>query len=251
MRLLPLLLVLLTVGCATTKTPTEAPPTQANLYEKFYRATIKTPPARSGMPPRIYRGQDQEADYRHLLEDGYDILGYSSFVAGDVAPEQALDQARKLNADIVLVYTQHTNIKPLKMAGKPKPASSSPSQDDPNGGSLITPQTPEYEYFASYWTRLPPPILGLHVKEPAANEPQAGLPVIAVIKNSPAAEAEIQAGDTLLRIGDTDMHDVQALTQATRRYAGQQVEVVFAHETDTRRKTVVLNTRSDQDATKP
>ncbi|GBG14177.1 uncharacterized protein NMK_1741 [Novimethylophilus kurashikiensis] len=245
MRLLPLLLVLLTVGCATTKTPMEAPPAQANLYAKFYRAYVKTPPNRTGMPPRIYRGQDQESDYRRLLEDGYDILGYSSFVGGDVPSDQALEQAKTLNADIVLVYSQHANIKPVGLPSKPKSKSAPTSEDDGRNGRLITAQAPQYEYFASYWTRLPPPILGLHVKEPAANEAVAGLPVVAVIKNSPAAEAEIQAGDTLLRIGDTDMRNVDALTRATRRYAGQQVEVVFAHEADTRHKTIVLNTKSD------
>jgi hypothetical protein len=41
------------------------------------------------------------------------------------------------------------------------------------------------------------------------------------------------------------MRNVETLTRATQRYAGQQVEVVFAHEADTRHKTVVLNAKND------
>lgn len=243
MRPLPLLLVLLIVGCATTKTPTEAPPAQANLFEQFYKPYAMSPQTRSGMPPRIYRGQDQETDYRRLLEDGYDILGYSSFVAGDVPPEQALAQADKLHADLVLVYTRRsTSVTPLSLPNRAKPQQEQSPKEGAPSGRLLTPQSPQYEYFASYWTQLPPPVLGLHVKTPA--EDAAGLAVVAVIKNSPAAEAQIKAGDTLLRIGDTDIRNVQALTQATQRYAGQSVEIVYAHEAETLRKTVVLNAKS-------
>lgn len=242
MRLMLLLFALLVTGCATTKTPTEAPPAQAaNPFGQFYKPYAQSPSTRSGMPARIYRGQDQETDYRRLLEDGYDILGYSSFVAGDVPPEQALEQARKLDADIVLVYTRRTGMVPLMSKNKPSPEGQ--SKEGQQTGRLLTPQAPQYEYFASYWTRLPPPVLGLHVKNPVKDA--NGLSVVAVIKNSPAAQADIQAGDMLLRIGDTDIRNVEALTQATQRYAGQQVEIVFAHDAETLRKTVVLNARNN------
>jgi len=242
MRLMLLLLILLTAGCATNKAPKEAPPAQAsNPYEQFYKGYAESPATRSGMPPRIYRGQDQEADYRRLLEDGYDILGYSSFVGGDVPPEQALGQAAKLNADVVLVYTHRSGMTPLvSNKSRPKPEATPQEGRD---GRLVTPQASQYEYFASYWTRLPPPVLGLHVRTP--QQDATGLAVVAVIKNSPAAEAEIKAGDTLLRIGDTEMLSVEALTKATQRYAGQSVEIVFAHEAETLRKTVMLNTKNN------
>lgn len=242
MRLTLLFFVLLSTGCATTKAPSEAPPTLANPYEKFYKASAKSPSVKTGLPPRIYRGQDQVSDYRHLLEDGYDILGYSSFVAGDVPPEQALEQAAKINADLVLVYTRRSGTKPLELPNKSRPqAQTNETDKDRPAGRLITPQAPEYEYFASYWTQLPPPVLGLHVQEPDKDKVEDGLPVVAVIKDSPAADADIKAGDVLLRIGNTDMRDVAALTQATERYAGQSVEIVFSHETATMHKTVLLN----------
>lgn len=247
MRLTLLFLVLLSTGCATTKPPPEAPPTLANPYEKFYTAHAKAPSMKTSLPPRIYRGQDPVSDYRHLLEDGYDILGYSSFVAGDIPPDQALAQAGKINADLVLVYTRRSGATPLELPNKPSPPqmqSDQPDKDKPTG-RLVTPQAPEYEYFASYWTQLPPPVLGLHVQEPEKknNTTEDGLPVVAVIKDSPAAAADIKAGDVLLRIGDTDMLNVAALMQATQRYAGQSVEIVFVHETETMRRTVLLNTQ--------
>lgn len=251
MRLFPLLLsVLLFAACATTKMPLEvAPADQANLFEKSYVERAKPPARRPSAPTRIYRGQDQEADYQRLLEDGYDILGYSSFEAGDVAPDQALQQAVKVNADLVLVYSKRNGRVPLSVqmeAAKARAQSADKAKDAPPSGKVLTPQASHYEYFASYWTKLAPPALGLHVQASDKNAvPGSGLPVLAVIKGSPAAVAEIKAGDSLLRIGDTDMLSVDALFTATSRYAGQPVEIVYARGTETLSRTVVLNAKSN------
>jgi hypothetical protein len=251
MRLLPLLLsTLLITACATAKkAPEAAPATQANYFESSYKESAKPPARKPSAPARIYRGTDKEADHQRLLEDGYDILGYSSFEAGDVAPELALVQATKVNADLVLVYSQRNGRVPMSVqleAAKAQARSADKSKDAPPSGRVIAPQASHYEYFASYWTKLAPPVLGLHVQAP--NKDAAldnGLPVLAVIKGSPAAAAEIRAGDSLLRIGDTDIRSVDALMQATSRYAGQSVEIVYVRETETLSRTVVLNAKSN------
>jgi hypothetical protein len=255
MRLLPLLLsTLLFTACATAKkAPEAAPATQANYFESSYKESAKPPSRKPSAPARIYRGTDKEADHQRLLEDGYDILGYSSFEAGDVAPDQALVQAAKVNADLVLVYSKRNGRVPMsvqleaaKAQAKSADKSSDKAKDAPPSGRVIAPQASHFEYFASYWTKLAPPVLGLHVQAP--NKDAAldnGLPVLAVIKGSPAAAAEIRAGDSLMRIGDTDIRSVDTLMQATSRYAGQSVEIVYVRETETLSRTVVLNAKSN------
>ena len=247
-----LLSILLLAGCATTsKPPVVAPPDQANLYGKSYVERAKPPATKPSAPPRIYRGEYLDTDYQKLLEAGYDILGYSSFEAGDVPPEQALEQAAKVNADLVMVYSRRNGRVPMSVrmdAAKTRAKSEDQGNNAPQSGRLVEPQSQSsrYEYFASYWTKLAPPILGLHVQVPGEGaKPSTGLPVLAVIKDSPAAAAEIRAGDTLLRIGDAEMRSVDALLQATLRYAGQPVEIVFARAAETLHRTVVLNAKTD------
>jgi hypothetical protein len=251
MRLFSLLLsILLLAGCATPKKlPEAAPADQANLFEQSYKENAKPPARKPSEPTRIYRGTDKAADYQRLLESGYDILGYSSFEAGDVPPDQALQQAARVNADLVLVYSKRNGRVPLSVqmeTAKAQAKSADQAGDAPPSGRVLTPQASHYEYFASYWTRLAPPVLGLHVQAPGEGaDPGNGLPVLAVIKDSPAAAAGIRAGDSLLRIGDTEMRSIDALMQATGRYAGQPVDIVYARETETLTSTVVLNAKTD------
>lgn len=243
----PNMLFILLLSCAllgvscTSKAPIPAPPAQANLYQKFYTQRMVPPAAQPAAAPRAYRGQDQETDNRHLLEDGYDLLGYSAFDAGDVPPEQLLEQAANVHADLVLVYTKRNGTVTHNVQKSAPGTSGQDADQDAPSGRLITPQSPHYEYIASYWAKLPTPVLGLHVQDPGKNAMPGGLPVVAVVKDSPAAAAEIQAGDLLLRIGDTEMLNADTLRQATQRYAGQSVEIVFARATETISRTVVLN----------
>ncbi len=257
----PLLLVLLLCAGCASKAPTQAPPAQAqaqdqaqtqaqtktNPFQQYYVQRLMPSANKPGTAPRIYRGQDQGVDNRHLLEDGYDLIGHSAFEAGDVPPEQALAQAEKIHADIVMVYTKRTGTVTLNIEKKaPPPADAETNQKTaPSEGRLLKPQTPHYEYIASYWSRLPPPVLGLHVQDTGKHALPGGIPIVAVVKDSPAAAAEIQAGDLLLRLGETEISDADTLQQATRRYAGKEVEIVFAREAQTLHKKIVLNSWGD------
>lgn len=245
MRLILLLVILLTAACAS-KAPMEAPPAQAdaeqtNPYEKYYTQLLPTP---AHTPePQVFRGQDRDADRQKLLEDGYDLLGYSAFEAGDVPPQMLTEQAAKVHADLVLVYTRRNGTLTTTLPKEARPDTDGEPKAAP--GRLVRPRVAQYEYVASYWTKLPPPVLGLHVQNPGKEVPRGGLPVVAVIKDSPAASAEIRPGDFLKRIGDTELGNVDTLKQATRRYAGKEVEIVFERASETLSRTVVLNRASD------
>lgn len=252
MRLILLFFLILGAGCAA-KQPRPAPPSQAqaqaqpeaqnqaqtNEFQKFYTQRLASPAVKPDASPRIFRGQDQRLDAQHLLEDGYDLLGYSSFEGGDVPPEQALAQATNIHADVVLVYTKGNGVtitNDKDTAGK--------SDDTAPEGKPSRNMTPHYQYLATFWTKLPPPVLGLHVQDIKKNT-SPGLPVVAVVKNSPAEAADIHSGDLLLRMGDVELHDADTLNQAIKRYTGKSVEIVFSREAETLHRTVVLNANSN------
>lgn len=199
-----------------------------NPYEHAYVSRAKEPDKPQGIP-KLFAGTDKVADYYLLLEDGYDLLGYSSFESGDVPPEQALTHAAKLNADLVLVYhvgiDNLANLKARRGSGVEKG----------HNGTL-------YEYFASYWFKLPMPLLGLHVQRERPDE-DAGLEVLAVVKQSPAAVSGLQRGDVLTRIGDVELHQPEQLAMAAQRYSGQSVEIIGRRDDVPFKLNVTLNRR--------
>jgi len=98
-------------------------------------------------------------------------------------------------------------------------------------------------YAYRYWAKIAPPILGVHVSGPALGEKTNGLTVIAVVKESPAAKAEIAEGDMILRIGDVDLTKPELLTQAAQRYQGQTVGLLVQRGGILDKKMVTLNSR--------
>ena len=127
-----------------------------------------------------------------------------------------------------------------------------------NGGEVnekdMIEDSTEYKYYASYWAKLPMPLLGVHViklvkaaSDEEAKSEEKGLKIIAVIKDSPAAKANIVKGDILLRMGDVELAKADDLFAAVKRYAGQTVQVELQHAgsdvNTTIKTTVALNSR--------
>ncbi len=198
-----------------------------NPYAESYVSRLPAPAAPNKVP-RLHSGSDKVQDYYRLLEDGYDMLGYSSFEFGDVAPEKLRQHATRLGADIVLVYTQGVDSLARRQARK--------GGVEPAPGENGT----RYEYFATYWVKLPPPLLGLHVQR-EHQEADTGLEVLAVVKHSPAAMAGFRRGDVLTGVGTVTVHHPEQLSREVRRWAGKSVEVIGRRDGTEFRSTVTLN----------
>lgn len=214
----------------------------ANPYAKNYVSRMQAPKAATTGSVQVFRGQDKVEDYQRLLEDGYDLLGYSSFEAPDVAPEKLTEQAERVRADVALVYTSRSGQTPASVK---LDRARQRQENAEQGAEAAKPADNKfYNYFASFWTKLPMPLLGVHVKQDQDEGlPEKGLEIIAVIKNSPAAAAGLQKGDTLLRLGEVELTKPELLSQTAQRFAGQSVEVVYSRIGQEQRQSVKLNSR--------
>jgi hypothetical protein len=192
-------------------------------------------------------GENQEKDITRMLESGYDMMGTSEFVSANISAELAKAHGKKIKADSVLVYDKPTSLTTnmVSLDGTEEGKKMIQEANEANAKNVQT------IHYASYWAKLPMPLLGVHViklVKASANPSeegivQPGLKIIAVIKDSPAAKASIATGDTLLKIGDVALEKADDLFGAVKRYQGQTVDVVFRHGDEDVKTTVALNSR--------
>ena len=226
---------------------------EVNLYAKNYLSQ-NTNSVKSLSPnpdTKMYVSNHKDDDNISMLEDGYDMMGSSSFKGSDGVPvDGALLHGKAIKADMVLVYRKYSSAK--TSSGKIelyREAAKHGGEIDPK--DLVEEPT-EYQYYASYWAKLPMPLLGVHViklvkvaddENDTSVREEPGLKVIAVIKESPAAIANIVKGDTLLKIGEITLEKVDDLFEAVKRYQGKKVDVVIKRGEEDVKATVALNSR--------
>ncbi len=97
--------------------------------------------------------------------------------------------------------------------------------------TMIPYSASRYEYLATYWAKIKVIFFGVHVRDMNAelrqkNRTNKGVYVYAVIKGSPAFNADIVNGDVLLKIGDIDLNSSQSYSDAIDKYKGHDVDVV-------------------------
>ena len=210
-----------------------------NLYEKNYKAQNNTNLVSLQASPdtKMYVSNHKDEDNISMLENGFDMMGSSGFVTGEVPADLALQHAKAIKADTVLVYTKFgsaktvaSKISVIKEAAK-------------KGGGVVEDKDlkedpTQYDYYASYWAKLPAPLLGVHIiklvlfaedeEEAAANKKiNTGLKILAVIKDSPAAKAGLKRGDTLYKIANVELNKPEELSSAVRKHQGQSVAIEF------------------------
>lgn len=198
---------------------------------------------------KIYVSNHKDEDNISMLENGYDLIGTSGFSATEASSDLALQHAKAIKADTVLVYRKYESAKTASSKLQLiKEAAKKSKEIDPND---LEEGPTQYQYYASYWAKLPMPLLGVHIiklKQIASEDEQVakeelGLKVIAVIKESPAAKANIVKGDTLLKIGDVELAKAEDLFAAVKRYAGQTVPVQLERNGADAEVPVALNAR--------
>ncbi|MBA3696159.1 MAG: PDZ domain-containing protein [Methylotenera sp.] len=223
-----------------------------NPYEKNYRVqngsnlkSLSTSP-----DTKMYVSNHKDKDNISMLENGYDMMGTSGFDGTDTSSDLALQFGKSINADTVLVYSKYGSAKTsasklqlIKEAAKRGGGIDAKDLEEP---------ATEYQYYASYWAKLPTPLLGVHLiklKPVVAPESdvkpvdEKGLNIIAVIKESPAAKAGIIKGDVLLKLGDVELNKPDDLFLAVKRYEGETVQVELMRDQSNITVTVALNSR--------
>ncbi|WP_229007690.1 PDZ domain-containing protein [Methylophilus sp. Leaf408] len=192
--------------------------------------------------PQLLIGTRRDGDNIKMLENGYDLMGLSEFEAGDIAPELAIIHGRNIQADTILVY--------VKKSGNATPASKMEviKEAVKKGQSLTEKDMAidpgKYRYYATYWAKLPPPVLGVHViklvarkssqqdEQAQATDVNEGVRVIAVIHGSAAEQGGLLRGDQLLSLNQEKVNDAATLSSLVRRFKGNTVTIKIQRQSE-------------------
>lgn len=219
-----------------------------NLYEQHYKEqnnrSLKSMAAQPDT--KMYVSNHADVDNISMLEKGYDLMGSSGFESGSITPDMALDHAKVIKADVVLVYSKYASNRSVQSTMQAiKEAAGTTGEIDPE---VLEQGGEQYKYYASYWAKLPMPLLGVHVIKLKRQQQESddlavedGLKILAVIKESPAYKAGLLRGDVLLKIGEIHLQVAEQLSEAARKYKGKAVEVVYTRNQLTSTTSATLN----------
>ena len=227
-----------------------------NLFEKNYQQqnTGNLVSLQANPDTKMYVSNHKDDDNISMLEDGYDMMGTSGFQASKVPPELALQHAKAIKADTVLVYTKYGSAKTAASKIQVIKEATKKGGGVINDKDLVEDET-QYDYFASYWAKLPTPLLGVHIiklvknAQPDDEEADAkkmenkGLTILAVIKDSPAAKAGLIRGDVLMKVAGNELNKPEELSSIVRRYQGQDVAIEYERGGSKNIAKAQINTR--------
>ncbi|MDP3182555.1 MAG: PDZ domain-containing protein [Desulfobaccales bacterium] len=207
--------------------------------------------------PKIFNGTNIEKDLQTMLENGFAPLGYSYFNAANFNKKSLDEQAKKVHACIVVVYSKYTHTEsgayPLLLPDiKTSTTSLSGSIFGSGGGfgnffgtsrtttydtqTIYVPYNiRKFDYLTTYWIKKKPPVFGAYTLELTTAIRQKigsnkGLLVMIVQKDSPAFNGDIVSGDILKKIGDVEINYNNSLEIATEKYAGKKVNILLLRD---------------------
>lgn len=236
----------------------------ANPFTKHYRSTIdQWPRAKSLLAegpadptgPRLVTTKDMKADSLSMLENGYFMIGVSTFRSPPVDERMSLQQARQVGADAVLVKQEFvstvTQSVPItewipdrsittterstfrdSPAADPKTIEREITQTlQGEAQTTYVPQSTDYyEYSTTFWKKTKPLKFGVLVRplnEESKKKLQTnkGVSVRVVVKRSPAFDADILRGDIITHFNGEPVVDPEDFFDKIDSCAGQKVTV--------------------------
>jgi serine protease Do len=232
---------------------------------------------RTGEEPQIQAGNNPEEDDIAMMTEGYVSIGFSSFNGKVESIENAKTQAKKVGATKVLVYSKYTNTvsgaipvttySPGQYITTNNYGNFSANTYGSGGyssntygnysgtsstyipGSSTTNYVPynvqRYDQLATYWITKTRWMLGVRdsetpdyiKKELGTNK---GIMLRVVIKDTPAYDADLFAGDVVTKLNDDVITNMQHWGKAINTHSGQTVALTIYRDGEYLEKSVAL-----------
>lgn len=261
MRLISIALCLILTGCA-------------NGYSQFYHdrtggidITQYDAAIISNDTPTVYRGRDLEADSLGMLQNGYMMVGYSSYNGANGSESQIIQQARKAHATMAISYSEYTSTRsgviPLTLPDTQTSTTNMSGSVYGSGGyasmtgtatttttgsktTYIPYSTDRYDFIATYWVKLKPQAFGAYFENLSQEQRREigsnkGALLTIIVNGSPAFNADFFPGDIIRKVNNAEVVDIESFSQLIRRHKGQSVTIELVRDNETIGKQVQLN----------
>ncbi len=227
----------------------------------------------SSLTPKLLSSTSIAKDAVKLLEQGYFPIGRSVFREQLIDGSAALEEAKEVGADLVLVKQEHAGTGTYSVpvgdwtpdrsittteAVRTENADGTGAQISQRQSTTVIAgeyethyelQTVEYyDHTAVYWRKVQPPRFGVYVSEMEDADRQAiqsnkGVVVRAVINGSPAFLGDLFRDDILRSFGSDEILGVDDFLAKVAASAGKEVELRLWRNGQDLTKTVKLNAR--------
>jgi len=217
--------------------------------------------------PVVRQGSDPAKDGLEMMRNGYVIIGESSFNAGPVSAFNAKIHARRVGAEIALLYSQYTDTvsgsAPLTLPDtKTSTTYGSASAYGPGGSvnaygsshtttygtktTYIPYNVRRYDYIATFWTRTKPLAFGVNLRDLTDQQRRhiqsnKGASVYVVMKGSPAFENDVLEGDIIRKVNETNIIDAKHCLQIIADNKGKTINVMIIRDGQEIEKQIKLN----------
>ena len=243
----------------------------SNPYSKFYNDNTGginiTEDPDFIMPigkPKLIQGSNVEADDLRMLENSYLFLGFSNFNAGPINQNAAIDHAKKVHADTVIVYSQYTDTVsgsvPLTVPNTQTSYHSGSIYGSGGGFANYSGSSTTYgtsttympyhvnrsDYYASFWIKAKPPSLGIYYDNLTNElrkkvESNKGVYITVVVKDSPAFNADLLNDDIIRKFNNIKVIDMAHFQKLFDENTSQEVELEIFRNGKSIIKQIQLN----------
>lgn len=200
---------------------------------------------------KVFRGWDQEKDNIRMLEDGFDLMGFSSFIGPNTPPSEAKIFGESIKADAILIYDRQINEMNRATAVKRAREQAKADQIKEQGNlkeitineSDLNDQNSKYDFYATFWAKLPTPLFGAHLitfKEGDERANSKGLSVIAVIKDSAAFKSGLVRKDKILSVNGDEVKTPEEFIKKIYNLKGKTFDIFVLRDEKKLKLSVTL-----------
>lgn len=250
----------------------------ANPYGTYYESMLERWPNSRAMlmaspeaeNPQLVTTNDRRADLQTMLQNGYLLIGKATFRSARINEAQALEQARKVGADVVLTnqeyvatVTQSVPITEWLPARQLTTTERYTTRNNPDSPPVIAervitrtlegeayvryvPQDIDYyDYSATFWKKARPYVFGVLVQalDDATKlrlQTNRAVIVTVVVNRSPAFAADVLRGDIITHFDRAPVLDPADFFEKVNTQAGRQVTVTIIRNGVARDVTLTL-----------
>ncbi len=226
-------------------------------------------------PPKVMKGCDDKHDALAMHENGFVMIGYSSFNGTRGSVSDAANQAKNVHAEVAIYCSKHTETMSRMRAVSSPDIKFSTSSGQTFGSGTITnsygdsfnysgrssagggtttfgtkttyvqDRVSRYDFSATYWVKTLPPIFGafavsLKPEERRLYQTNKGAKVHITIIGSPAFNADIFRGDIIKKIGNSEVVDGSSYGNAVKENSGRNVKILILRDKELITKDVYI-----------